>query len=512
VGRVDLAVAAGKRWPEEWCRVWKPHVTHPALSEVEFVPHPYQERLMRELAQPQPVVVDKARQIGVSTASMMEGVRECVEFGPKTFLVASRKEDAAKELIRIASLAATSHRRPGAPPVTHAGTEEVRWSNGSRIISETASEGTGRTFAASVLVLDEFAFLPFQDTIWSSIRPTASRTGRVWIVSTPNGEGDAFHRAWVDESFAACRMRLPWTECPEYDQAWYERERSHYTAEQWAREFEADFRSSGNVPFRPDVIERALELGADQYALRGEDLRACRGHHVVTGVDPAGEGEDESVALSMDVSGVRVDGDGRAVPCPWVLADGEWWDSVPAPVLQAGITAHQARHSSRLYIENNGLGWAVAQNLECSCHTVTTTAGKHARSDKGDWSVPKTLLLNACILALENGQVAIPLGLMGADGIPVFAELVRQLRSYRWDDKGLRTDWVMALADAVWPVAQSGQSGPMTVHALSAFGRMSSNPAQDELMRIAAPEFIPPEEREDLVRETEMGGYEIAVG
>lgn len=450
---------AGAASPRFWCECWKPHVRHPdpLKGEMVFQPYPYQVRLMSAFAKKHPVRVNKARQIGISTSAMVEAVRECIEHGPMTFVAGSRKEEVAKELLSIAALVAITHQRPNAPELTRQATQELRWSNGSRIVAETASPEMARSYAASVFILDEAAYLPDQEAIWSSMRPTVSRTSRVWIVSTPAGEGDAFHRMWEDEAFGGPRFQFPWQECPEYDEAWYARERPQYTAEAWAREFCCDFRGSGNVPFRPEVIDNCIALGAEAMTFYGPDLGRERGRHIITGVDPAGEGEDESVIVSLDT-----------FDTPYILTDADYLQSVPAPILQAAIEGHQARHDSRLLIENNGLGWAVAQNLRCPYFTTTTTGGRDARRDGGNWTVPKTVLLNGLILAMESGNLAIPLGLTNADGTPKFGELVKQVRSYRWDDKGLRTDWVMALAHAVWPKAceQEGR-GVFTAENLS---------------------------------------------
>ena len=512
MGKTQIAIDAGRRWPDEWCSVWKPHVTHPVLGEVPFQPYPYQAKLMAAFAKRQPVLVNKARQIGISTTAMIEAVRECVEFGPMLFVVGSRKEEIAKDLIKKAALAARTHRRPGAPELTKPRpndppTQEITWANGSRIVAETASPEMARGYSASVFILDEAAYLPDQEAIWASMRPTVSRTSRVWVVSTPSGEGDAFHRMWEDETLGGQRFQFTWRECPEYDEVWYARERPAFTQEAWAREFECDFAGSGNVPFRPDVIRRCIELGEAAFSEDAEALRLRRGRRVVTGVDPAGEGDDESVAVDVDTGAT-----------PWVLIDGESWQSVPAPVLQAGIESHRARHDSRLIIENNGLGWAVAQNLLCPAKTITTTSGRGSRVEKGNWTVSKTLLLNALIVAMENGQLAIPMGLTDSEGRPVFAELRKQLSSYRWDDKGLRTDWVMALADAVW-VATRQPVGEVHVYGMSE--AMQFDQIQEDMQRITAPasdiqgirvtEGLEPEEEEREGAYAIPGGFAIRI-
>jgi hypothetical protein len=466
-------IRAGRYSPEYWCLRWKPRVLHPVRGLIDFEPYPYQVELMRELARPQGVITNKARQIGVSTSAMIEAVRQCIEFGPKLFLDGSKTEEVAKQLLGIAKLAAETHKRPHAPNLTKAGTQELRWSNGSVIRCLTATRDMGRSYPSSVFILDEVAFIEDLESVLTSMRPTASRTGRYWLFSTPAGEGDTWHTMWNDGTLVARRSTYPWRSCPEYDEAWYERERPNYTAQQWSSEFECSFRGSGTAPFRGEAIDRCLKLGEQQFALHGPALRDRKGRSVFTGVDPSGEGEDDSVAVSMD-SALR----------PWTLIDGEHWESVPSPILQAGVESHQKRHESRLIVENNGVGWGMVQNLDCPVRTITTTSGKQAHSDKGNWTVPKTILLNACILAMENGQLAIPLGLMGSDSTPIFQELVKQLRGYRWDDKGLRTDWVMALADAVWLAGR--EAGQVFIFSSSDGDEVAPETVRQQLERVTA--------------------------
>jgi hypothetical protein len=72
--------------------------------------------------------------------------------------------------------------------------------NGSRIISATTTETTGRGLSISLLYLDEFAFV--RNTIakefWTSISPTLSTGGKAIITSTPNSDDDQFWQIWLD--------------------------------------------------------------------------------------------------------------------------------------------------------------------------------------------------------------------------------------------------------------------------------------------------------------------------
>ena len=66
--------------------------------------------------------------------------------------------------------------------------------NGSRIVSSTTTETTGRGMSITLVYLDEFAFV--RNTIakefWTSLSPTLATGGKAIITSTPNSDDDQF--------------------------------------------------------------------------------------------------------------------------------------------------------------------------------------------------------------------------------------------------------------------------------------------------------------------------------
>ena len=58
--------------------------------------------------------------------------------------------------------------------------------------------GTLDVQALSLLALDEAAFIPDMEELWTGIYPTISTGGRCIALSTPNGVGNWFHTTYVD--------------------------------------------------------------------------------------------------------------------------------------------------------------------------------------------------------------------------------------------------------------------------------------------------------------------------
>lgn len=115
--------------------------------------------------------------------------------------------------------------RAEGPALTTSNTTQLAWSNGSSIQSLPATEKAGRSFTASLVVMDEFAFMAWGETLYSALKPTIEDGGgQLIILSTANGIGTLFHQLWKDavakiSNFMA--VFLPWWSRPTRNQAWY---------------------------------------------------------------------------------------------------------------------------------------------------------------------------------------------------------------------------------------------------------------------------------------------------
>ena len=141
----------------DWCRVYLPCIELQDGRKVPFAPYWFQAEVMDALDAGGPVIINKARQIGLSTTVMVHTARELIEREGITIVVISRKEKVAQELVAKCKLAVQTAQRPGKPEIVTDNKTELALSNGARVIAETASEEAGRTFAARPLVRGEGA-------------------------------------------------------------------------------------------------------------------------------------------------------------------------------------------------------------------------------------------------------------------------------------------------------------------------------------------------------------------
>jgi hypothetical protein len=194
------------------------------------------------------------RQTGKSTSAAGYLLWYAMFVPDSTILVAAHKYTGAQEImqrIRYAYENCPNHIRAG---VTSYNKGSLDFENGSRIVSATTTENTGRGMSISLLYVDEFSFVrpTIAQEFWTSITPTLATGGKCIITSTPNSDEDQFAQIWkganrtVDEygnetelgvnGFRAFRSR--WQEHPDRDQAWADQMQAQLGEDRFRREIE----------------------------------------------------------------------------------------------------------------------------------------------------------------------------------------------------------------------------------------------------------------------------------
>lgn len=336
-----------------------------------------------------------------------------------TTLIISRNQDAARQLIAycyhtLAGLSAADR-----PRLTKENESEIELANGSAIVALAATRGAGRSRTARRVYLDEYAWSPYQEDIYRSVSPIVAHGGQLTICSTPWGRNNQFFRLWRNQEGGTwSHHRYDWHACPAYDDAWYARERPNYTAEQWATEYDCDFVASGLAVFNPGDIEAC----ADGWTGLQPPIE---GHRYVTGVD-VGRRRDATVIVTLDVT-----------ERPYQVCHFERHLGLPYPSIQARIDGVCAMYGGVVWVESNGIGDPVIENLNYIVNPFTTTQ----RS--------KYNAISALALLHERGDIKYE--------IPA---LRSEVELYQWKDADLAQDCVMAAAIAALK-AEVLPSGPV---------------------------------------------------
>ncbi len=382
-----------------------------AEGRIPFDPYPYQRDILDDRS-PRRLIL-KARQTGISNTVAIEALHAALTTPDSTTLFVSRNQDLAQELIRYCQ-----HTMGGLQIAMPALVKEnqglLEWANGARIISLPATPSTGRGVAAQRVYLDEFAFCLYDQLIYESIVPTLSHGGQLTVLSTPKGRANMFFRLWSGlEGGAWSRHEIHWQDCPRYTPEWAEAMRATMTRQAWAQEYDCDFVASGDAVFDAADLARC-GVGYDG------DVGTCE--RFVTAWD-IGRRQDHTVGITL---GLRAD--------TWHVVAFERFLE-PYPVIQMRIEQRTRQFRGEHWMETNGIGDPVRENLTVSIEGFTTTAKT------------KTQAIQALQLLVQQGRFRHDEPQLG-----------REMSLYQWNDENLVTDSVIAAAIAAHATSQ-GEAG-----------------------------------------------------
>ena len=227
---------------------------------------PAQTQVVWSLMAERLVLILKARQLGISWLCCSYALWLALFQPGRVILLFSQGEMEAMELLRRVKV--MYHRLPDwlratLPTPTTENTTEFGWSNGSFVRSLPATQRAGRSFTASLVIMDEAAHIQWAGQLYTAMKPTIDGGGQLVVLSTANGIGNLFHLLWTRAVQGLNTFRtifLPWWARPERDAAWYaarvaeETEPGKVKQEYPSSATEA-FLVSGRVRFNPAWIE-----------------------------------------------------------------------------------------------------------------------------------------------------------------------------------------------------------------------------------------------------------------
>jgi len=227
-------------------------IQHPTKGSMNYHPWDYQKRLIDTYHNYRYSISLMPRQSGKSTSAAGYLLWYAMFNPDSTILIAAHKYTGAQEImqrIRYAFENCPDHIKAG---VTTYNKGSLDFENGSRIVSATTTENTGRGMSITLLYLDEFAFVrpTIAEQFWTSITPTLSTGGKAIITSTPNSDEDQFALIWkgankTEDSYGNQTelgvngfraYRAHWTEQPGRDDKWAESMKAQLGEDRFRRE------------------------------------------------------------------------------------------------------------------------------------------------------------------------------------------------------------------------------------------------------------------------------------
>ena len=299
------------------------YIQHPTRGSMLYHPWPYQERLIETYHKYRYSISLMPRQSGKSTSAAGYLLWYAMFVPDSTILIAAHKYTGAQEImqrIRYAYEACPNHIKAG---VTTYNKGSLDFENGSRIVSATTTENTGRGMSISLLYLDEFAFVrpTIAELFWTSITPTLATGGRAIITSTPNSDEDQFADLWKEankkfDSYGNetklgrngfSPFLATWDRHPERNKDWAEREMASVGLDRFRREHNCEFIIYDETLIAPGILVdmKGIEPIERQGQVRWYE-KPVKGHIYIVALDPSlGTGSDPAAIQVFDATAMR---------------------------------------------------------------------------------------------------------------------------------------------------------------------------------------------------------------
>ena len=296
------------------------YIQHPLYGKMLYQPYEFQERLIETYHNYRFSISMMPRQTGKSTSAAGYLLWYAMFVPDSTILVAAHKYLGAQEImqrVRYAYEACPDHIRAG---VVSYNKGSIEFDNGSRIVSQTTTENTGRGMSITLLYCDEFAFVRpgIAKEFWTSITPTLSTGGKAIVTSTPNSDEDQFALIWKlankleddygnpteigQNGFRA--FRAYWREHPDRDDAWASQQKAILGEERFRREMDCEFIIDDETLIAPTKL---IDLVATEPIYKTGQVRwfkpINKEHIYVVALDPSlGTGGDPSAIQVFDAN------------------------------------------------------------------------------------------------------------------------------------------------------------------------------------------------------------------
>jgi len=287
-------------------------IQHPTKGSMVYHPYDYQKRLINTYHNYRYSISLMPRQSGKSTSAAGYILWYAMFVPDSTILIAAHKYTGAQEImqrVRYAYENCPDHIKAG---VTTYNKGSLDFENGSRIVSATTTENTGRGMSITLLYLDEFAFVrpSIAREFWTSITPTLSTGGKAIITSTPNSDEDQFAFIWkgankTEDEFGNTTelgvngfkaYRADWQEQPGRDQKWAEEMKAQLGEDRFRREIGCEFIIADETLINPNTllmlegIEPITRMGQVRWyqkPTKGNIYTVALDPSIGTGNDPA---------------------------------------------------------------------------------------------------------------------------------------------------------------------------------------------------------------------------------
>jgi hypothetical protein len=337
-------------------------IQHPTKGRMSFALYPFQEKVLKLLQRHDYTVINKSRQLGISTLTSAFALWLMLFERDKNVLVLATTQATAKNLVTKVRFAYDNLPTWMRLPTVEDNRLSLRLKNGSQIKAVSAATDSARSEAVSLLVIDEAAFIDRIDDIFTAAQQTLATGGRCIALSTPNGVGNWFHKTFTKAQIGENKftpISLPWTIHPERDQAWRDEQTKQLGARAAAQECDCDFTTSGETVIEPDTLkfydenticEPIERRGIEKNYWLWTQPDIMKQYMVVADV-ARGDGKDFSTFHVFDIEEVK--------------QVAEYKEQLPTKEFARLLeTVATEWNDALLVVENSSIGWDVVTTLQ----------------------------------------------------------------------------------------------------------------------------------------------------
>lgn len=352
-------------------------IQHPEQGLISFDTFDYQSDLLKTYQDNRFVVILKSRQLGISEITAAYATWLMLFHRDKNILVVATKKDVARNIIRKVKTLIQN-----LPPwllITEVQTDNVfsiEFSNGSRIKAASTKKDAGRSEALSLLIIDEAAHVEGMEQLWTGLRPTVAAGGKVFVLSTPNGIGNLFHKLYMEADLREnefAPVKLMWWLHPARQEnlrpdpmrpgfmtsTWFENECREMSAREIAQEYECNFNASGDNVISPEMLDY-MEKETVMIPISFEYLD--RNMHIFENYTPG-----NTYFVTADVArGDGKDGSGAHFWNANTMEQvAEYYGKVPTDEFARILCSYGKDYGNALLVvENNTIGLSVLRDIQ----------------------------------------------------------------------------------------------------------------------------------------------------